>query len=94
MEKVQKDLNDIERKLNKCNKIAEKGEKIGYADAIKLGRKSNSIVSTIKKCIKDYDVSIPMAFETIENTDTRQRAQIPPKKRARRPSLICMSSST
>ena len=61
MDKVQKDLSDIERKLGKCNKIAEKGEKLSLGDALKLGRKSNSIISTIKKGIKDYDVSCPVS---------------------------------
>lgn len=69
MDKVQKHLNDIERKVGKCNKIAEKGEKISLADAIKLGRKSNSIVSTIKKCIKDYDVSHYLPEKKTEGVD-------------------------
>lgn len=58
MDKVQKNLDAIERKLGKCNKIVEKGEKMNLGDAIKLGRKSNSIVSTIKKGIKEYEVSL------------------------------------
>jgi hypothetical protein len=56
MEKVQKSMNDLERKITKSNKIVSKGEKMSLGDAIKLGRKSNSIVSTIKKSIKEYDV--------------------------------------
>lgn len=59
MKKVFKNLDDLERRVTKSNKIAQKGEKIGYGDAIKLGRKSNSITSTINKGIKDYDVSDP-----------------------------------
>lgn len=56
MDKVQKNINDLERKLGKANKIVAKGEKIGYGDAIKLGRKSNAMVSSINKGIKEYDV--------------------------------------
>jgi hypothetical protein len=55
-DKVQKNLADIERKIGKSNKIVAKGDKIGLKDAIKLGSKSNSIVSTIKKGIKEYGV--------------------------------------
>ena len=56
MEKVNMHLGAIERKLGKANKIAEKREKLSLKDAIKLGRKSNSIVSTVKKTIKDLEV--------------------------------------
>lgn len=55
MDKVQKNLGDLERKLTKANKIVSKGDKLGLSDAIKLGRKSNGIVSSINKGIKDYD---------------------------------------
>ncbi len=56
MDKIQKNLSDIERKLGKSNKIVSKGDSIKLGDAIKLGAKSNSIVSTIKKGIKDFSV--------------------------------------
>jgi hypothetical protein len=49
-------LEAIERKLTKSNKIASKGDKINYKDALKLGTKSNSIVSTISKGIQEYSV--------------------------------------
>ncbi|KAK1983785.1 hypothetical protein LZ30DRAFT_652958 [Colletotrichum cereale] len=51
---VSKSLSDIERKSNKSIKIIQKGNNINYKDAIKLGTKSNSIVSTINKGIKEY----------------------------------------
>lgn len=54
---LSKTLSDIERKVNKCIKIISKGNDMNYKDAIKLGTKSNSIVSTINKGIKDYGVS-------------------------------------
>jgi hypothetical protein len=57
MDKVQKSINDLQRRVEKSNKIVAKGEKMSLGDAIKLGRKSNSITSTIKKSIKEYDVS-------------------------------------
>jgi hypothetical protein len=56
LEKIQKNLSDIERKSTKSNKILSKGEKLTLGDAIKLGQKSNSIVKTINKGIKDYSV--------------------------------------
>ncbi len=55
-------LSDIERKLTKSNKIAGKGAALNYKDAIKLGAKSNSMVSTIKKGIKEYSVRNPRYF--------------------------------
>jgi hypothetical protein len=57
LDKVIKHLDAVERKLGKANKIAAKGEQMKVNDAVKLGTKINSIVSTIKKGIKDYDVS-------------------------------------
>lgn len=54
--KIQKNIEDLQRKATKSNKIVAKGDKIGYSDAIKLGQKSNSITSTIRKTIKEYDV--------------------------------------
>lgn len=58
MDKVFKHLDAVERKITKANAIAAKGDNLQLKDAIKLGRKSNSIVSTCKKGIKDYDVSV------------------------------------
>ena len=52
-------LDAIERKLGKSNKIASKGDKINYKDALKLGTKSNSIVSTIGKAIQEYSTFTP-----------------------------------
>ncbi|KAL0941553.1 uncharacterized protein CTRU02_204316 [Colletotrichum truncatum] len=51
---ISKSLSDIERKVTKSNKIIAKGNDINYKDAIKLGTKSQSICSTIRKGIKDY----------------------------------------
>ncbi|GKT44566.1 uncharacterized protein ColSpa_04747 [Colletotrichum spaethianum] len=51
---ISKSLSDIERKVTKSIKILQKGSDLNYKDAIKLGTKSNSIVSTINKGIKDY----------------------------------------
>ncbi|OLN95266.1 hypothetical protein CCHL11_08112 [Colletotrichum chlorophyti] len=51
---ISKSLSDIERKVNKSIKILSKGNDLNYKDAIKLGTKSNSIVSTINKGIKNY----------------------------------------
>lgn len=56
MEKVQVNLDALERKLTKANKIAAKGEKMKVGDAIKLGRKSQSMASTINKGMREYDV--------------------------------------
>jgi hypothetical protein len=47
--KITKNLDDVERKLTKGNKIAAKGSSLGYRDAIKLGAKSNSIVYVLLK---------------------------------------------
>jgi hypothetical protein len=55
--KILKNIDDLERKATKSNKIVAKGDKISFGDAIKLGRKGNSICSTIKKNIKEYEVS-------------------------------------
>lgn len=57
MAKIEKNIDDIEREVTKCNKILAKGEKMSLGDAIKLGRKTNSIASTIRKNIKTYEVS-------------------------------------
>jgi hypothetical protein len=62
LQKIEKNLGDIERKLGKSNKIASKDD-IKLGDAIKLGTKSNSIVSTIKKEIKEYQAFNPSEAE-------------------------------
>lgn len=54
--KIEKYIDDLERKLNKSIKILAKGDKLNYGDGVKLGRKSNSMISTVKKAIKEYDV--------------------------------------
>ncbi|KAK6538272.1 hypothetical protein TWF694_011151 [Orbilia ellipsospora] len=64
MDKVQKNLSDIERKISKAIKILGKGEALKLGDAIKLGRKNNAIVSTIRKGIKEYDGANPSAVES------------------------------
>lgn len=56
--KVQSHIDAIERKLTKSIKIAEKGSSTKLGDVIKLGRKTNSIVSELKKGVAEYDVSI------------------------------------
>lgn len=58
MEKVQANLDALERKLTKANKIAAKGEKMKVGDAIKLGRKSQSMASVINKGMREYDVRL------------------------------------
>ncbi|KAI3529532.1 hypothetical protein CPAR01_02228 [Colletotrichum paranaense] len=60
---LSKSLSDIERKVNKSIKILGKGNDMNYKDAIKLGTKSNSIVSTINKGIKDYSTFTPSEDE-------------------------------
>jgi hypothetical protein len=62
MNTVFKQLDDIERKVTKSNKIASKGNKISLGDAIKLGVKANSISSVLKKNIKDLEVSSYQPF--------------------------------
>jgi uncharacterized protein YeeX (DUF496 family) len=59
MEKIQKNIDDLKRKVTKSNKIVAKGDNIDLRDAIKFGGKSNSIVSTIKRNITDYGVHYP-----------------------------------
>lgn len=54
---VQGHISAIERKLGKTVKIAEKGADMKLSDVIKLGRKTNSIVSELKKSTNDYEVS-------------------------------------
>lgn len=57
VKKVQAHIDAIQRKLEKSIKIADKGPNMKLGDVIKLGRKTNSIVSEIKKSINEYDVS-------------------------------------
>ncbi|KAK8111970.1 uncharacterized protein PG998_008427 [Apiospora kogelbergensis] len=64
MEKVQVNLDALERKLTKANKIAAKGEKMKVGDAIKLGRKSQSMASTINKGMREYDDTDPTPEES------------------------------
>ena len=82
MDKVQKNINDLERKLGKSNKIVAKGDKIGLKDAIKLGRKSNAMVSSINKGIKEYDVRATTLKTVLSRTDKRSRAPIQQTQRA------------
>lgn len=85
MDKVQKSMNDLERRVEKSNKIVAKGEKMSLGDAIKLGRKSNSITATIKKSIKEYDVSIvPNSLQDAWLTTSRAPTQ--QKRKARKSS--------
>ena len=55
---IEKHLGAIDRKITKSNKIAAKGDALNYKDALKLGTKSNSIVSTINKGVKEYGVGL------------------------------------
>lgn len=57
MDKVQKSIDALERKLIKANKLVAKGNKMKLGDAIKLGRKSSSMAATINKGLKEYDAS-------------------------------------
>jgi hypothetical protein len=68
LKKIFKNLDDLERKVTKSNKIVQKGEKMSLGDAIKLGRKSNSVTSTINKGIKEYNVS------SLDDGKTRNKA--------------------
>lgn len=54
--KVESHIDAIERKLGKAIKIAEKGNGMKLGDVIKLGQKTNSIVSELKKSVSEYDV--------------------------------------
>ncbi|KAK8058198.1 hypothetical protein PG994_008646 [Apiospora phragmitis] len=66
MDKVRDNLDALERKLIKANKIAAKGEKMKVGDAIKLGRKSSSMAATINKGMKEYDDTDPTPQESKE----------------------------
>lgn len=61
VKKVQGHIDAIQRKLEKSIKIADKGPNMKLGDVIKLGRKTNSIVSEIKKSISEYDVGHPQS---------------------------------
>lgn len=82
LKKIFKNLDDLERKVTKSNKIVQKGEKISLGDAIKLGRKSNSITSTINKGIKEYDVRISVHDNSNSKADNnRVSSQAMPTQR-------------
>ncbi|POS76777.1 hypothetical protein DHEL01_v204825 [Diaporthe helianthi] len=61
--KVQDHIDAIQRKLEKSIKIAAKGPDMKLGDILKLGRKTNSIVSEIKKSISEYDGADPTPDE-------------------------------
>ncbi|KAG6360007.1 hypothetical protein INS49_011063 [Diaporthe citri] len=63
VKKVQGHIDAIQRKLEKSIKIADKGPNMKLGDVIKLGRKTNSIVSEIKKSISEYDGADPTPEE-------------------------------
>ncbi|KAL8400053.1 hypothetical protein RB594_000460 [Gaeumannomyces avenae] len=64
MEKVQTNLDALERKLGKANKIAAKGDKMKMGDAIKLARKSQSMSSTMDKAVKEYGGTDPTPVQS------------------------------
>lgn len=83
---ISKSLSDIERKVTKSNKIIAKGGDLNYKDAIKLGTKSQSICSTIKKGIKEYGVSTRIVFESKDAwsvLNVHRRALTPPTMKPR-----------
>lgn len=45
--KIEKLIDGLERKLGKSIKLLAKGDKLSYGDGIKLGRKSNSMISLV-----------------------------------------------
>lgn len=60
MDKVNKCISDVERKLTKLNAITAKGAaNLTIKDVIKASRKGNSIQNTIKKGAKDFAVCPP-----------------------------------
>ena len=64
MDKVNKNLADIERKLGKISDITAKGPgKITVRDMIKLSAKGNSITATGKK-LKGYEVILLLSPQT------------------------------
>jgi hypothetical protein len=90
LEKIQKNLSDIERKLTKAAKIASKGPDIKLGDAIKLGSKNNAIVSTIKKGIKEYSVRRPT--QSRYGSINACRVSIPTKRRPKPSCRRCTPS--
>ena len=65
MDKVNKSLDDVERKMTKLNAITAKGAvNITMKDVIKASRKGNSITSTYKKGAKDLSVR-PLAHSQV-----------------------------
>ncbi|TQN65942.1 hypothetical protein CSHISOI_09549 [Colletotrichum shisoi] len=69
-------LSDIERKVTKSIKILQKGNDLSYKDAIKLGTKSNSIVSTINKGIKEYGKLLSQMSTIVDLTETQLNAMV------------------
>ncbi|CZR63907.1 uncharacterized protein PAC_13804 [Phialocephala subalpina] len=64
MDKVNKSLDDVERKMTKLNAITAKGAaNITMKDVIKASRKGNSITSTYKKGAKDLSTLNPSEAE-------------------------------
>ncbi|KAI3398749.1 hypothetical protein diail_8616 [Diaporthe ilicicola] len=63
VQKVQGHIDAIQRKLEKSIRIADKGPNMKLGDVVKLGRKTNSIVSEIKKSISEYDGADPTPAE-------------------------------
>ncbi|KUJ14416.1 uncharacterized protein LY89DRAFT_736455 [Mollisia scopiformis] len=64
MDKVNKCLDDVERKMTKLNAITAKGaSNINIKDAIKAARKGNSITATIKKGAKEFSALSPSEEE-------------------------------
>jgi hypothetical protein len=72
VKKVQGHIDAIQRKLEKSIKIADKGQGMKLGDVIKLGRKTNSIVSEIKKSINEYEVCNSCCHPLLLNVE-RQR---------------------
>jgi hypothetical protein len=61
MDKVNKCISDVERKLTKLNAITVKGAaNLTIKDVIKASRKGNSIQNTIKKGAKEVNVYHPL----------------------------------
>lgn len=65
---VTKHIDAIERKLGKSVKISEKGDSMKLSDVVKLGRKTNSMVSEMNKSVKEYDVRrLPTALQGLRS---------------------------
>jgi hypothetical protein len=68
MEKVLKDLTDIERKLSKIDKISSKGaSSLTVKEIVKLSRKGSSVASCMKKCVKNYEVGFHCPKRTVKS---------------------------